>query len=189
MFRSEGVAVADVNKDGKMDILNGEAWYEAPDWKMHPIRKLGDYSNGDGPYSHSFACWAEDFNGDGYPDLIVVDFPGAPCYWFENPKGDGRRCGSKHDHLAQRLQRDAAVRRPVRQRQARAGHGLPAEGPGSGGNEGQMAWFAPGKDPTQPVGDAPDQRAERARQGDPRHASSSRTASASATSTATAAPT
>src|SRR5262245_46431830 len=40
VFRSEGAAVADVNKDGKMDILNGEAWYEAPDWKMHPYRKL-----------------------------------------------------------------------------------------------------------------------------------------------------
>src|SRR3954454_8574598 len=46
VFRSEGVAVADVNKDGKMDVINGEAWYEAPDWKMHPIRKLGDYKNG-----------------------------------------------------------------------------------------------------------------------------------------------
>ena len=32
-FRSEGVAIADVNKDGKMDVLNGEVWYEAPDWK------------------------------------------------------------------------------------------------------------------------------------------------------------
>src|SRR5262245_50781680 len=46
VFRSEGVAVADVNKDGKMDILNGEAWYEAPDWKMHEITKLGAYGNG-----------------------------------------------------------------------------------------------------------------------------------------------
>src|SRR5437764_8187514 len=87
VFRSEGVAVADVNKDGKMDILNGEAWYEAPDWKMHEITKLGDYKNGDGTYSRSFCCWAEDVNGDGYPDLIVIDFPGAPCYWLENPKG------------------------------------------------------------------------------------------------------
>jgi len=26
VFRSEGVAVADVNRDGKMDIINGEAW-------------------------------------------------------------------------------------------------------------------------------------------------------------------
>ena len=40
-FRSEGVAVADVNKDGKMDILVGDYWYEAPDWKKHEIRKPG----------------------------------------------------------------------------------------------------------------------------------------------------
>jgi hypothetical protein len=29
-FRSEGVAVADVNKDGKLDVLVGHSWYEAP---------------------------------------------------------------------------------------------------------------------------------------------------------------
>ena len=39
-FRSEGVAVADVNRDGKMDILVGDVWYEAPDWKMHEIRDV-----------------------------------------------------------------------------------------------------------------------------------------------------
>ena len=32
-FRSEGVAVADVNKDGQVDIVVGDIWYEAPDWK------------------------------------------------------------------------------------------------------------------------------------------------------------
>src|SRR5947209_9947295 len=75
VFRSEGVAVADVNKDGKVDILNGEVWYEAPKWKMHEIRKPGKYGDGAHGYSHSFACWAEDLNGDGWPDLIVIDFP------------------------------------------------------------------------------------------------------------------
>ncbi|MFM8272686.1 MAG: FG-GAP repeat protein, partial [Gemmata sp.] len=40
-FRSEGSAVADVNKDGKADILVGELWYEAPDLKPHVIRKVG----------------------------------------------------------------------------------------------------------------------------------------------------
>src|SRR5215471_2638271 len=74
VFRSEGVAVADVNKDGKMDILVGDVWYEAPNWKMHEIRKVGVYQ----PlrYSQTFACFAEDINGDGWVDLIVIGYPG-----------------------------------------------------------------------------------------------------------------
>ena len=88
-FRSEGVAIADVNKDGKIDVLTGEWWFEAPDWKPHAIRKAPeDYTKGDqNVYSQSFCCWVEDLNGDGWPDLIVISFPGAPCYWYENPKG------------------------------------------------------------------------------------------------------
>src|SRR4051794_36802779 len=89
-FRSEGVAVADVNKDGQMDILVGDVWYEGPDWKtVHPIRPGKDnYRDGDkNIYSQSFACWAEDINGDGWSDLIVIGFPGAPCHWYENPQG------------------------------------------------------------------------------------------------------
>src|SRR5215471_1581138 len=58
VFRSEGVAVADVNHDGKMDILVGDVWFEAPNWKMHEIRKVGNYSDGAHTYSESFACWA-----------------------------------------------------------------------------------------------------------------------------------
>src|SRR4051794_16773616 len=67
-FRSEGVAVADVNKDGKIDLLVGDVWYEAPDWKMHVIRKDRKFDPVN--YSESFGCFADDFNGDGWPDLI-----------------------------------------------------------------------------------------------------------------------
>ncbi len=95
-FRSEGVAVADVNKDGKMDVLAGEVWYEAPHWTPHEMQKPGDYGTGEKGYSHVFACWAEDLNADGYPDLIVIDFPGDPCYWLENPKGDPSKHWTKH---------------------------------------------------------------------------------------------
>ena len=34
-FRAEGVAVGDINRDGKIDVLAGDVWYAAPDWKMH----------------------------------------------------------------------------------------------------------------------------------------------------------
>src|SRR5262249_24478730 len=96
VFRSEGVAIADVNKDGKMDILVGDFWYEAPDWKIHPIRRVnefndtikekGYYGDPQRSYSECMCCWTDDINGDGWPDQIVIGFPGKPAYWYENPK-------------------------------------------------------------------------------------------------------
>jgi hypothetical protein len=84
-FRSEGVAVADFNKDGKLDVAAGFVWYEAPDWKMHPITDKAPEYDPKG-YSNAFCNFAEDVNHDGWPDLLVVDFPGTPTWWFENPK-------------------------------------------------------------------------------------------------------
>jgi hypothetical protein len=149
VFRSEGVAVADVNQDGKLDILNGEAWYEAPDWKMHEIRKLGNYGDGQRSYSQSFACWTEDFNNDGYPDVIVIGFPGAPCHWYENPKG-------KPGHWkAHEIWHSACNETPLYVDLLGTGKRVLVMGfqPKDGkpdGNMGQMAYFTPGKDPTQP---------------------------------------
>ena len=88
-FRSEGVAVADFNKDGKQDIAAGFVWYSAPDWKMHQLTDKAPEYDPKG-YSNSFCNFAEDVNKDGWPDLLVVDFPGTPTWWFENPKEPGR---------------------------------------------------------------------------------------------------
>jgi hypothetical protein len=85
-FRSEGVAVGDFNKDGKHDIAAGYVWYEAPDWKMHVMVEQTPEYDPKG-YSNSFCTFAEDLNGDGWTDLIVIDFPGTPTWWFENPQG------------------------------------------------------------------------------------------------------
>lgn len=84
-FRSEGAAATDVNKDGMIDVIAGDVWYEAPDWKMHEIRKPGKFVAGVG-YSDSFCNFTYDINQDGWDDLIYVDEPGQPFYWYENPK-------------------------------------------------------------------------------------------------------
>ena len=84
-FRSEGVATGDVNHDGKLDVLAGEVWYAAPKWAMQPLKKPGTYNGAKG-YSKCFQNFAQDANGDGWIDSIVVTFPGAKVCWYENPQ-------------------------------------------------------------------------------------------------------
>ena len=105
-FRAEGVAVGDFNHDGQQDIAAGFVWYEAPTWKMHAIttnhptkrgKVIGKpYFFDPKGYSNCFCNFAEDLNGDGWDDLIVVDFPGTPTWWFENPR-DATKEWKRHE--------------------------------------------------------------------------------------------
>ena len=159
-FRSEGVAVGDFNKDGKQDIAAGFVWYEAPDWKLHTIVKEPP-SPGRGAelgvplhynpksYSNSFCNFASDVNGDGWTDVIVVDFPGTPTWWFENPQGKDQDW-KKHlcipvtnNESPDFLDLDGDGQREL----IAAFSPDPAQ---PDGPDRQMAFFKPDKDPTKP---------------------------------------
>ncbi len=80
-FQAEECAIADINRDGKPDIVAGDSWYEAPSWKRHLFRTVGKIRS----YRDLRYDYPEDVNGDGWVDLLSVRFD-RDVVWFENPR-------------------------------------------------------------------------------------------------------
>ena len=79
----ESVGVFDVNNDGKLDIVSGAYWYEAPNWTKHKICDV----MAAGEYFDDFSTIVMDVNGDGYKDFVTGGWFGGKLQWRENPKG------------------------------------------------------------------------------------------------------
>src|SRR5688500_12605274 len=81
-FWSEGANIGDFNHDGKMDVVSGPFWYEAPDFKTrheyYPAKESFKIKKADGTeqtipgfegalgtnntYSRNFIAYSHDFN-------------------------------------------------------------------------------------------------------------------------------
>jgi hypothetical protein len=83
----EAAGVFDVDNDGKLDIVAGNTWYNAPNWTPYFIRDLPPVGR---TYRNDFATLPFDMNGDGRMDFVSVSYFDKDVFWVENPGKKGQ---------------------------------------------------------------------------------------------------
>lgn len=96
-FYAEGAAIADLNGDGHADVAAGPRVFAGPEFKTSKVYRT-PHAFDRLSYSNNFLTFADDFNGDGRPDILVIGWPGREAFWFENPGPN--QSGDWPQHLA-----------------------------------------------------------------------------------------
>jgi hypothetical protein len=77
--------IADINRDGKPDIVSGPYWFAGPNFEPHSFRANQGAEN----YVHSNSDLPYDIDGDGWMDIIVGAWGEEGIVWFKNPGAKG----------------------------------------------------------------------------------------------------
>ncbi len=155
VYVSEGVTTGDIDKDGLNDIIAGDVWYKAPDWKRYEIRPLGLYygmmpeptrprGSGASYYARSIANFVRDIDGDGWLDVITMNTQGGPCYWYRNPAGKFSQLWQ--EYLAIEMFHNES---PLMVDLFRDGNPVILAGNQVDHNKYELSWFSIPADPTQ----------------------------------------
>ena len=81
--------VADVNRDGILDIISGPFYYLGPDFQTSREIYLSKTSDVTSQLTPAMVNFAFDYTGDGWPDVLIST--GRAMSLFVNPKGEPRR--------------------------------------------------------------------------------------------------
>lgn len=73
--------VLDVDRDGRLDVVAGGWWYEAPTWKRHFVRDVEVIRGRNDDYS----SLPLDVDGDGWTDLVSANYRSKSLYWVQHP--------------------------------------------------------------------------------------------------------
>jgi hypothetical protein len=129
-YWSEAATIGDLDRDGQMEVIVPPFWYKGPDFRTRhnfspanhsfiitnpdgttktvPGFDGGVLSSGKRVFAQSFFAVVADFNGDGWPDILVGEFanlgpdgnlplpaeaPRTVAYWYENPGQEGLQAG------------------------------------------------------------------------------------------------
>jgi len=86
---NEGIDIADIDGDGKNDVVAGRNWYQAPDFAPRPLRLIEDWNG----YVHSNGDFCLDVDKDGLTDVVAGAFIPTEVNWFKNPGAEGLKLG------------------------------------------------------------------------------------------------
>ena len=100
-FYSYSPAIADIDRDGVLDVVAGPYYYLGPDYTVsrelylaqpfNPSNTSPTDSKSATNSSMARVTVAHDFTGDGWPDVLSSRLPRADGWLYVNPRGESRR--------------------------------------------------------------------------------------------------